>query len=324
MDPERPSAEAGGRRRLWAVVEVLLVLVVLGFLVAVIVTQWDELRDRDIRFEPAWLLAAVPTLAVFYVLSAFVWSLLLRSLEHRLPEVRAQSVWARSLLARYVPGGVLMVLGRVVYAGREGVPHRVTLASMVYEISVAVASATIVAAYPILDSDSLGAPVKIAFVAVVPIAVGILHPRIFGPISNAALRLFRREPLPTLIPMRSILGLLGLTAVGWMIGGAGMFFAGLTVYPLEAAELPLVIAALAIGFSAAAAVVIFPGGLGVRDAAFASVIGTGVPGGFATGATIAIAARLVSTLVEVAYAAVVVLLGRRRAPTKDRAVPRVR
>jgi uncharacterized membrane protein YbhN (UPF0104 family) len=308
-----PSAEAGGRSRLWAIVEIALVLLVLGFLVGVIVTQWDELRDRDVRFDPVWLLAAVPVLGVFYALSAFIWSLLLRALGQRIPEVRAQSVWARSLLARYVPGGVVMVLGRVVYAGREGVPARVTLASMVYEISIAVASATIVSAYPVIASDALSVPAKAGLLAVVPIAVALLHPRVFGPIANSILRLARREPLPALIPLRTILGLLALTAGAWAVGGAGMFFAGLSVYPMEAADLPVVIAALAIGFSAAAALVVFPGGLGVRDAAFASLVGTSVPGGFATGATIAIAARLVSTLVEVVYAAAAVSLARRDA-----------
>ncbi len=68
------------------------------------------------------------------------------------PPLVTLSIWARSLLGRYVPGNVLMVLGRVVLSHERGVPRRVTLAATVYEqalsLGVAAAGAVIwIAAY---------------------------------------------------------------------------------------------------------------------------------------------------------------------------------
>ena len=303
---------SGVRKRWIAVAQILLVLLAFGFLIAVVVTQWRELQERDVRFEPVWLLPAIPLLVALYALSALAWDLLLRALGHRLEPIRAQAVWSQSLLARYVPGGVVMVVGRVMLAGREGVPARVTLASIVYEVALLVASAALIAAYPLISGDELSGAAELAVLAVVPIVIAALHPRVFGPVSGAILRAFRREPLETLIPLRSTLALLGLFLVVWCVGGAGMFFAGLTVFPLEASDLPVVTAALAVGFSTAAAVFVFPGGLGVRDAVFASLVGSTIPGGFTSGATVAIAARLISALVEVGYAGAASWLARRR------------
>ena len=59
------------------------------------------------------------------------------------PALVTLSIWARSLLGRYVPGNVLMVLGRVVLSHERGVPRRATLAATVYEqaLSLGVAAA---------------------------------------------------------------------------------------------------------------------------------------------------------------------------------------
>lgn len=311
MERTAANGEGGGDSRLSVVLRVAASLLVLGFLVAVVVQQWGELQDRDVRIDPVWLAAAVPALLAFYALAAHAWALVLRSLGSPLPAAVAQSVWAQSLLARYVPGGVLMVLGRVVLAAREGVPARVTAASLVYEVSLLLASATLVGAYALVAETDVDGWIKALSLLSVPLIVVLLDPRVFGPISSWALRVVRQEPLAALIPLRTLLGLLALYLGIWLIGGLGMFLAGLCVYPLELGDLPTLTAAFAIGFSAAALLIVFPGGLGVRDAAYAGLLGGSV-GGFATGATIAIAGRLVSTLVEVLYAGVAVWLGRRQ------------
>ena len=55
------------------------------------------------------------------------------------------SAWARSLLGRYVPGNVLMVVGRAVMAEAHGVPKRVTVAATTYEQVIALVAASLLA-----------------------------------------------------------------------------------------------------------------------------------------------------------------------------------
>ena len=42
----------------------------------------------------------------------------------------------------------------------------------------------------------------------IPLAIVLLHPRVFGPLSDRVLRAFGREPLPAVISLRGVLVLI--------------------------------------------------------------------------------------------------------------------
>lgn len=305
----RPPRRAGARLAL----QLALALVIFGFLVFTVADQWDELRQRRIRFEGGWLVPAAAVLAAFYVLMGFGWDLVIRFLGHRLSPARAQMVWGQSLLARYVPGTVLFVLGRVVLAEREGVPRRTTLAAIVYEIGLQFGAAAMIGAYFLITHPDLSdQPLRWAVLAVVPAGLAVLHPRAFAPLANAVLRRLGRESLPAVMPFRGVVAMLLYYALTWAVIGLGLFFVARAVYPLAASELPVVASAQALAFCAAVLSVVFPSGLGVRDGAFAWAVKVALPGqSFALGAAIAIAARLAITIVELAYVAAISAIGRR-------------
>jgi hypothetical protein len=289
-------------------------LLIFAALVYVAVSQWDELQERNVSFDPVWLVPAGAILLCFYAWAALGWDLAVRFLGYRLPAARAQMVWGQSLLARYVPGNVLVIVGRVMLAEREGVPRRTTLASMVYEGGVSfAAAATIGMGFFIAHPDLQDEPLRFAALALVPAVLLVLHPRVFGPLANRALAMIGREPLPALIPFRGIIALVGFFAVAWCMIGCGVFFVGRSIYPLEASDIFVVGSAQALGFCASMAALVFPGGLGVRDAAFAWAVKVAVGGSFAVGAAISIGARVILTAAELVYVGAVTALGRRTA-----------
>jgi hypothetical protein len=55
------------------------------------------------------------------------------------PWRQGQGALAKSLRARYVPTGALSLVVRLVVAERLGVPKRVCLASVVYEVALSLA-----------------------------------------------------------------------------------------------------------------------------------------------------------------------------------------
>ena len=92
---------------------------------------------------------------------------------------------------------------------RAGVPRRITIASIVYEQAISATSAVVVAAYFIISHPDLqGQPLRWAVLLLIPLAIALLHPRVFGPLANRALRAFGREPLPAVISLRGVLALL--------------------------------------------------------------------------------------------------------------------
>jgi len=305
----RPPRSRGVRLALQLGVAIL----VFGFLVLTVVGQWSEIQDKGVHFHVLWLLPALVVLLVFFALNALGWDLLLRFLGYRLGAGRAQVAWGQPLLARYVPGSVLYVLGRVLLSERAGVPRRLTLASIVYEQALQATSAVIVSAYFLIDHPDLqGQPLRWGILLLIPLALVLLHPRIFGPLADRVLRAFGRDPLPATMSLRGVVSVLAFYTLNWGVIAVGLFCVARSVSNVSPSDIMVVGAAQAFGYVAALATLVAPAGLGIRDAAFAWAVKTAAPGNsFAVASLIAIVVRAVLTVVELIYVAVVTALGRR-------------
>ena len=300
-------------RRARIAVQLGIAALVFAFLVLTVVGQWSEIQDKGVHFHVLWLLPALVVLLAFFCLNALGWDLILRFLGYRLGAGRAQVAWGQPLLARYVPGSVLYVLGRVLLSERAGVPRRLTLASVVYEQALQATSAVIVSAYFLIEHPDLqDQPLRWGVLALIPLALALLHPRVFGPLADRALRAFGRDPLPATMPMRGVVAVLVLYTVNWAVIAIGLYCVARSVTTISAGDIMVVGAAQAFGYLAALATLVAPAGLGIRDAAFAWALKTAMPGNsFALASLVAIVVRGVLTVVELIYVGAVTALGRR-------------
>jgi glycosyltransferase 2 family protein len=299
-------------RKVRLALQVGLAVLIFGFLVLTVIDQWSEIQSEGVHFHIAWLIPAVIILPLFYVFSALGWEFTLRFLGHPIGFGRAQVAWGQPLLARYVPGSVLYVLGRVLLSERAGIPRRITIASIVYEQAISATSAIVVAAYFIVNHPDLqGQPLRWGVLVLIPAAIALLHPRVFGPLANKALKAFGREPLPEVISLRGVLSLIVFYSLNWFVVAFGIYCVARSVTSVPFSDLLLVGSAQAIGYFAALVTLVAPAGLGVRDAAFAWAVKAAVGGSFALGSLIAIAVRGVMTVGELLYVGAVTLLGRR-------------
>lgn len=313
--------EAGSRvgkkpprsRKVRLALQIGLALLIFGFLVLTVIDQWAEIKDEGVHFHVGWLIPAIIILPGFFVLSAYGWDLTLRFLGYRIGFGRAQVAWGQPMLARYVPGSVLYVLGRLLLSERAGVPRRITIASIVYEQAVSATSAIIVASYFIIQHPDLqGEPVRWGVLLLIPAAIALLHPRVFGPLANRILHKFGREPLPAFIPLHGIFALIAFYTLNWVVIALGLYCVARSVTNIPFEDVLLVGSAQAIGYVAALVTLIAPAGLGVKDAAFAWGMKAALPSkSFALGSLIAIAVRGVLTLAELIYVGGVTALGRR-------------
>lgn len=302
-------------RKVRLALQIGLAVLIFGFLVLTVIDQWAEIQDEGVHFHVGWLIPAIVILPFFFVLSAFGWDLTLRFLGYRLGFGRAQVAWGQPLLARYVPGSVLYVLGRVILSEKAGIPRRITIASIVYEQAVSATSAVVVASYFIIQHPDLQSqPWRWAVLLLIPMAIAVLHPKIFGPLANKALKVFGREPLPGVIPLGGVVALIAFYTLNWGVIALGLYCVtrSVTVIPFSFENVLLVGSAQAIGYVAALVTLIAPAGLGVKDAAFAWAMKAALPSkSFALGSLIAIAVRGVLTLAELIYVGAVTALGRR-------------
>jgi hypothetical protein len=305
----RPPRSRGVRLSL----QIGLVVLIFGFLVLTVINQWSEIQDEGVHFKVGWLIPAIVIIPLFYVLSALGWDFILRFLGHPIGFGRAQVAWGQPMLARYVPGSVLYVLGRVLLSERAGVPRRLTIASIVYEQAISATSAIVVAAYFIVKHPDLqGDPVRWAVLLLIPLAIAVLHPRVFGPLANKVLGAFGREPLPAVVPLHGVIALIVYYSLNWFVVGFGIYCVARSVTYIPFNDVLLVASAQAIGYFAALITLVAPAGLGVKDAAFAWALKAALPGkSFALASLVSIAVRGVMTVGELIYVGAVTVLGRR-------------
>jgi glycosyltransferase 2 family protein len=304
--PEHPAKRAALQ---WG-----LAALIFGFLIVFVLRQWSKLPDFNWRFAPGWLALSFAGVLLFYVGQAEVWRLIVNALGEHIPPRPSRAIWGKSILARYVPTNVLMLVGRVVMSERHGVPKRVTFASVVYELGLQFGTAVIVGAYFVIQLPSLEhQPVRFVVLAIIPIVLVGLHPRVFTPFANFALRKLGREPLPTALSFGRVIEFALMYVVTWAIVGVGVYAFAAALHPLDASDLPYVAAAYPVAFCVAVLTFIVPSGLGTRDATLATAMSGVLAGTVAT--AIAVAFRIFQTAIELLFVGAVVALDRRKGPS---------
>jgi uncharacterized membrane protein YbhN (UPF0104 family) len=287
-----------------------VVALVVGCLAFAIAQEAGHLDEIDWRFEPGWLALCLAALVLFEFLHIELWRLILRVLGGHIEARRARAIWSTTLLARYVPTSALMAVGRVALSEREGVPKRVTLASVVYELAFTVVSALALCTYLLWRLPALDDHEWVRWLATASVVVGIaaLHPAIFHRVTDYVFKRLRRAPLPLSIPFGRVLELTVMYVVSFIVAGVAVLAMAHALHDLDASDTYSAIASYGLGYVAGVVAFVIPGSLGARE--FGVALGLSVALPWAVAVAVAIAVRLLQMGVEVLYAAVMPVLAR--------------
>lgn len=295
------------RKRVWFR-RVMLVLL-LTFAVAAIVTNREGLLEALGETEP-WAIAVafVPGLLATTT-SLGAWRSLLADFGSRLPWRAAARIFFLSQLGKYVPGSVWAILTQMELSRQHNVPKRSILMVGIVAIAVAVTSGLTMAVLML----PFAVPNAIArywwVLLVLPVLLSLLHPTVLNRCLGIAMKLMRREPLPSSPSWRG----LGTTATfqftTWLLLGvhAWILLIGLGAPAMEA--LPVAIGGYALAYAIGQMAIGFPAGAGVREAGLTLVMSTVVPAPAAL--LLALLSRALLTLVDLSMAGTQYVIGRR-------------
>ena len=315
--PAPPFAEDLGelprRRRLSRAVVLRLALIaaVAASLIFAIASQWSKLPAIEWHFRPGWLALSLAGLLAFEWMHIELWRGMLHTMGGKLPRWKGRSIWATTLLARYVPTSVLMAVGRVTLSEKEGVPKRVTTASVVYEVALTFTAAVVISTYLVLTLPAFEEHASRWLVLLVPIAgIAAMHPRIFHPLADFGLRRIGSEPLPVSLSFGRVLYYLGFFLLSFVVAGFAVLAMTLALHSVDPADYAAVVASYSLGFAAGVIGFLLPGALGAREAGVVVAVAAAVPAAVAL--AVALVLRLVQVGVELGYAAVMSLVARRQ------------
>lgn len=284
-----------------------------AFFVLYVLPRWlPDLETFFAGFDPmsSWPPLALSLLAA--VLSQHfaprAWTMILRGLDIRCREPGAvRRNWYISQMGTYIPGKFWMFLGRIAFLRTCGTGPALSLGAIALENIYLMVSVCVLALafLPFLTGAEIHPSIQAAIgVSVLAALVMVLVPGIQRLVTRWMSRGLESGPsrLPR-ISQRGQVKAVGFDVVSWAFRSCSLFlwFLGARVHSDPLVLLAACMVALPVSWIVALVLIVFPGGLGVRESVQGLLL-AGFAGSLAVATTIALSHRVVLLAVEGAYA----------------------
>lgn len=240
-----------------------------------IVQQWPMVSGRIGQTSILRFILAAGMFTIFLlVFRVLVWRQIVASFGHRLPLGAAMRIWSTSELARYLPGSIWQVVGRVYLIRPYGVSGSVCSITQVLELAIFLLANILVALSCLLyfGIKNLQGAARLwlyAAAALLPVLLVLLHTRIFYSIIN---RILWQLGKPLIV--QRLRGYMLVLLLLWNI--VGLLWQSLAIFLIVQQPLGLtkwdwwwvVAGAYCLAWCAGFLAFWAPGGIGVREIVF--------------------------------------------------------
>jgi hypothetical protein len=229
-----------------------------------------------------FIIASVMFAMFLFLFRAMTWRRVLKGFGHKLPYAAATRIWSTSELARYLPGAIWQVVGRVYLIRPYGVDPVICSTSQILELCMFVFANVLVAGACLLwfaqKIDPEARPWLITCLALVPAVGVLLHPKIFYGITNFALRKFLDRPsIVTRLRGKRLVELVAWTTFGLLWQSAAVYLITHDVLHLKVQWWWTIAGSYCLAWTAGFLAFWAPGGIGVRELVFALTLQLVIP-----------------------------------------------
>jgi glycosyltransferase 2 family protein len=256
---------------------------IFGWMIHKIAIHWADVRDRaGLISIPEFVVASFLFAIFLFVFRCLVWRRILKRFGYWIPLPPAARIWSSSELARYLPGVIWQVAGRVYLVKPYGVPGSVCAASQVLELVIFLL-ANILLGFGCLVVFGLrhihgDARVWMYVLGLmVPLLALLLHPRIFYGLMNRVMVRLKKPPLVSRLSGAELTRLLVWNILGLSLQSVAVFLLVASPLELHVSKLYVVTGAYCLAWCAGFLAVLNPGGLGVREAVFVAAMQFALP-----------------------------------------------
>ena len=293
----------GKKRIIKRILQVILIAVIFYFLARNLYINWNKIAEYNWRINYYFLLFSWLLSVGGGFLIALGWNLILRVLGGRLSHKRALKIFFITDLAKYIPGKVWTMVGKVYMCKEEGVPVAVTSTSVVIQPLIQVISGLLIflLSLPFWTKTSDFINNLYFFFLLIPLGLLLLHPAIMTKPLNFVLKKLKQKPIELKIKYSHILSILLLWCGLWVLTGITYYFLIISVHPFPLLNLPVTIGIFAI---AGVSQFLTPSGIGVLEGMLTVLLGLYFP--IPVAILIALLVRVWKTVSELVCVAITV------------------
>ena len=283
------------------VARIAVALVAVALLAVSIARQWDAVLDALRRLGWGWFGLSLAAVLVGLLFTNFAWRTVMADLGSPLPLAPGLRVFFVAQVGKYLPGAVWPYVAQMELGRTLGVPRRRSALGGLLFVALHAATGLLVASalLPFADSDAAGKYWWL--LALTPVLLVVLHPRVLSPLLNRAFRLLRKPPLEQPLTLGNTLRACGFLLVTWACYGASLYALAGPLGLDGGGAFLLATGGYALAWTAGVLILgVVPAGIGVREVVLAAVLLPVLPTGVAT--TVVAASRVVQTLGDALWA----------------------
>jgi hypothetical protein len=247
------------------------------------------------------------------------WRALLADLGSPLPLSAAIRVMFIGQLGKYVPGAVWAVAAQVELARDYEVPRRRSATAGLIAMATTLVVALIVAGVMLPLTSASAARHYWWVLAITPLAVACLYPKVFKFGLDLVLKVAHRPPLEKSVSVGGMARALAWTTLGWLCYGAHAWLLISEFAGHGGRVFALSLGGYALAWSVGFLIIFVPGGIGPREIALIAVLAPVMPA--ASALVVALASRVVMTAGDLVWAGIALAIGRARGSRLTAAVP---
>lgn len=290
---------------------ILVALVAVALLALSIGRQWDAVVDAFRRMGPGWFALSLLAAVAGLLFTSSAWRTVLADLGSPVPVRAGMRVFFLAQVGKYLPGAVWPFVAQMELGKALGVPRRRSALAGLIFVGLHCATGLLVASVTLPFAGREVAEHYWWVLALTPVLLVVLHPRVLSALLDKAFTALRREPLEHRLTLGPTLRACGFLLVTWVFYGLSLLALARPLGLQGGSSLALAIGGYALAWSAGVMVLgLVPAGIGVREAVLAAVLLTAaLPAGAAT--AIVAASRIVQTLGDALWALVAGLVIRK-------------
>lgn len=311
------SKESSKKKRWMKILKYGFLVLVVIFLARYFYKNSESYRSLDVSINWAVFAGAVGFYFLYKITLASLWHYMTKLNQCGIGYFRAITAYLYSILGKYIPGKVFMLLARIPAYEEAGAPIRkVTICFFLENICTLLGAAFLFLVSLLFFPNDILADYTWATVGLVVVFFICINPKIINFFLKIMEKLIHKKDMQIPMTYKQMLKVVLLFIGNWLIVGIGFYMLAYSIYPIPLSEMLYTAGIFGLSCIIGILAIFAPSGLGVREGILVLGLGLIMPSEYAV--IISIISRLWMTVSELALIGIAFVVNQVRERCKKR------
>ncbi len=286
---------------------ILFLAVAAVFLVRALKSNYTQIREMEFQIDGLTFTVSLLIYLAYFTALASLWHYVTVLNRSAIPYQEAVTAYAFSVLGKYIPGSVFMLLVRFPAYEHRGVKARkVTVNFYLENMGTFLGAAFLFLISLFFFPNNIMSDYIALIVGLVVFLMVVIHPALINRLLHFLERFMKGRDLQISISYPQLLSVVGLFVCNWILVGAGFYLLVCSIYPIPVTQFLYVGGIFGLAVIIGMITVFAPSGLGVREGILTLGLSVVMPKEYAL--IIALLARIWATAAELLFILIIYLI----------------